>query len=147
MTIKVEENIKICKQIFKNCDIDYEELVSKNIDNTFFDEYKNTRIVNSFLFNFAKLQDKIGAKLFRDVLYELKEIDDLSMTMIDVLNTLEKLEILDSVSDWDTLREIRNTLSHEYPFNIDERVENINLALNGYIKLKNIFGKLIDAVK
>ena len=147
MTIKLKENIKTCKQIFENCDIDYEELISKDIDETFFEEYQNTRIVNSFLFNFSKLQDKIGAKLFRDVLYELKEIDDLSMTMIDILNTLEKLAILDSVSDWDSLREIRNALSHEYPFNIDERVENINLALDGYIKLKNIFGKLIDAVE
>ncbi|HIP30128.1 MAG TPA: hypothetical protein EYG93_08850 [Sulfurospirillum arcachonense] len=147
MTVKLSENIKTCKQIFVNCDIDYEELVSKDIDETFFEEYQNTRIVNSFLFNFSKLQDKIGAKLFKDVLYELKEIDDVSMPMIDILNRLETLSILDVASDWDSLREIRNALSYEYPFDIIERVENINLALAGYVKLKSIFKKLVNAIE
>ncbi len=146
MITKLKENIKICKQIFVNCDIDYKDLISKDIDETFFEKYQNTRIVNSFLFNFSKLQDKIGAKLFKDVLYELKEIDDVSMPMIDILNRLETLSILNVASDWDSLREIRNALSHEYPFDIIERVENINLALNGYVKLKKIFKKLLDAI-
>ena len=147
MRVRLSENIKICKQIFANCDIDYKDLISKKIDEVFFEEYQNTRIVNSFLFNFSKLQDKIGAKLFKDVLYELKEIDDVSMPMIDILNRLETLSILDVASDWDSLREIRNALSHEYPFDIIERVENISLALDGYIKLKVIFEKLINEIK
>lgn len=147
MNTKLKENIKSCKQIFKNCDIDYEELRSKEINDSFFEDYQNVRIVNSFLFNFAKLQDKIGSKLFKDVLYELKEIDDLSLPMIDVLNTLERLHIVDAVREWDGLREIRDTLSHEYPFDTKERVENINLALEGYLKLKKIFERLADATQ
>jgi hypothetical protein len=140
MTTKLKETIKICDQIFSNCDIDYDELKSKTIDSHFFEEYQNTRIINSFLFNFSKLQDKIGAKLFKQLLIELREIDNDSVVMIDVLNILEKFDILQR-DDWERLREIRNSIAHEYPYNIQERVENIYLALDGYKTLKQIYTK------
>jgi len=128
--------------MFQNADIDFNELQNKNIDKTFFEDYNNTRIVNSFLFNFSKLQDKIGGKLFKKVLYELKEIDDLSISMIDLLHLLEKLGIIENEQTWDKLREIRNSLAHEYPFDLDERIENIRLVLDGYVVLKLIYKKL-----
>ncbi len=126
-------------KLIESCNIDYRELKSKNIDENFFEDYSNQRLLNSFLFNFIKIQDKVGAKLFKKVLIELKEIDSQSVPMRDVLNILEKLEIIKSVDDWDRLREIRNSLTHEYPLNIEERVENIELTLNGYEILKNIY--------
>ncbi len=124
------------------CTIDYEVLCSAEVDIHFFDNYENTRIVNSFLFNFGKLQDKIGAKLFKQVLYELKEIDTFELPMLDVLHMLEKMYILESVQEWEKLREIRNILAHEYPFEIEERVENIDLALEGFVLLEKIYEKL-----
>ncbi len=147
MILKIEENIKICNQIFSNCDIDYHDLMTQDIDEHFFQKYENTRIINSFLFNFAKLQDKIGAKLFRDILYELKEIDTINIPMIDILNYLEKLNIIEHQEDWESLRELRNLLSHEYPFDMQERCENILLALDGYSKLKTIYKNLLNAIK
>ena len=141
---ELNEIFKICDVMFINADIDYNELSSTKITKKFFEDYNNTRIVNSFLFNFSKLQDKIGAKLFKKALYELKEIDSYSMAMIDVLNRLEKLEIIDNSNAWDRLREVRNILAHEYPLDIDERVENIQLALDGYRELKKIYLKLRD---
>ncbi len=138
---ELDEIFKLCNTIFENADIDFEELEEKNIDEEFFLDYQNVRIVNSFLFNFSKLQDKIGAKLFKKTLYELKEIDNQNIPMRDLLNLLEKLGILNSY-EWDELREIRNSLSHEYPFSIEERIENINLALDGYKKLKEIYEKI-----
>jgi hypothetical protein len=129
---ELKEIFNMCDVMFVNADIDYDELTSIDITEKFFEDYKNTRIVNSFLFNFSKLQDKIGAKLLKKTLYELKEIDSFSIGMIDVLNLLEKLEIVEDATDWDNLREIRNILAHEYPLDIDDRVENIHLALDGY---------------
>jgi hypothetical protein len=146
MTRILEETINVCDQLFKHCDIDYIELRRQTVTPDFFDAYENTRIVNSFLFNFAKLQDKIGAKLFKTVLYELKEIDDMAMPMIDVLNLLEKLNIIADQQRWEELRELRNILSHEYPFDIEERIENIQLALDGYSTLKTIYQGLIHAL-
>jgi len=135
----INEIFKICDEMIKSCDIDYQELKKQNIQNDFFDDYNNTRLVNSFLFNFSKLQDKIGAKLFREVLYQLKEIDNQNLSMIDILNLLEKLEIIEDAKEWDLLREIRNSLAHEYPFNIDERIINIKTAINRYEILKKIY--------
>jgi hypothetical protein len=143
---ELKEIFNMCDVMFVNADIDYDELTSIDITEKFFEDYKNTRIVNSFLFNFSKLQDKIGAKLLKKTLYELKEIDSFSIGMIDVLNLLEKLEIVEDATDWDNLREIRNILAHEYPLDIDERVENIHLALDGYQNLKKIYNRLKDRV-
>ncbi len=141
---ELKEIFNMCDVMFVNADIDYNDLTSTDITEKFFEDYNNTRIVNSFLFNFSKLQDKIGAKLFKKALYELKEIDGYFVAMIDVLNKLEKLEIVDDSNAWDRLREIRNILAHEYPLDIDERVENIQLALDGYRELKKIYLKLKD---
>jgi len=128
------------------CNIDYDALSHSQIDVHFFDTYENTRIVNSFLFNFGKLQDKIGAKLFKQVLYELKEIDTFEQPMLDVLHLLEKMKIIDNVLQWEKLREIRNILAHEYPFEIEERVENIALAMEGFISLKEVYVALKKSV-
>ncbi|HHB94827.1 MAG TPA: hypothetical protein ENK88_06755 [Campylobacterales bacterium] len=133
---------KSCDRLFVQADIDYRDIKEIGLSEDFFDDYNSIRIVNSFLFNFAKLQDKIGAKLFKKILYELKEIDSYSIPMIDVLNKLEKLKIIDSTLNWDRLREIRNILSHEYPINNTERIENIELALDGYLLLKDIYNNI-----
>ncbi|NKQ41625.1 MAG: hypothetical protein HF962_08670 [Sulfurovum sp.] len=128
------------------CNIDYDALSSSQIDVHFFDTYDNTRIVNSFLFNFGKLQDKIGAKLFKQVLYELKEIDTFEQPMLDILHMLEKMKIIDSVLQWEKLREIRNILAHEYPFETEERLENITLAMEGFVMLKEVYEALKKSV-
>ena len=133
--------------MFKNAQIDYALLKKQKIDMHFFDDYNQTRIVNSFLFNFGKLQDKIGAKLFKQVFYDMKEIDSFSLSMLDILNLLEKYEILQNIEQWDKLREIRNILSHEYPFDIQERIENIDLALGGFNELKRIYDNLKNYTK
>ena len=139
---EVREIFKVIDTMMVACDIDYYELVSQKIDNSFFDDYNNVRVVNSFLFNFSKIQDKIGAKLFKKILYVAKEIDHENIPMKDALNLLEKLGVLEDSKSWDRLREIRNSLAHEYPFNIEDRVENIILSLEGYHLLKKIYANL-----
>ncbi|RUM44503.1 MAG: hypothetical protein DSY46_05545 [Hydrogenimonas sp.] len=144
---EVREIFKVIDTMMIACDIDYHELRSQKIDYAFFDDYSNVRVVNSFLFNFSKIQDKIGAKLFKKVLYEVKEIDHENIPMKDALNLLEKLGVLESSESWDRLREIRNSLAHEYPSNIEDRVENIILSLEGYQLLKEIYANLKAFVK
>jgi hypothetical protein len=138
----LKEDFAILDLLLESCDIDSEILRDSNIDRNFFSDYSNQRIVNSFLFNYIKIQDKIGTKLFKNVLYELKEINDYSIPMIDVLNYLEKLNIIEKTDEWDRLREIRNNVTHEYPSDIDERIENIKLTLEGYSTLKKIYNNI-----
>lgn len=136
------EQVKLLTQA---CDIDSALLQKLSVD--FFDDYNNQRIVNSFLFNYMKIQDKIGSKLFKSVLLALREIEDDSITMIDVLNRLEKLRFLESAQIWDELREIRNAIAHEYPTNPQDHIEIIKLALSGYESLKGVATKLEAACK
>jgi len=140
----LKEDFLILDLLFESCDIDYTELKKGDIDKFFFNKYSNQRVVNSFLFNYIKIQDKIGAKVFKNLLYELKEISDYSIPMIDVLNILEKMNIIENADDWDRLREIRNNITHDYPADIEERIDNVNLALEGYVVLKKIFVRIKD---
>lgn len=83
------------------------------------------QIIDQFLFRFAKLQDRMGDKLFKALLSYLDENIE-SKPFIDILNRMEKLNILSSVDQWRELRDIRNELSHHYD---DEPVE-MALAIN-----------------
>ena len=57
---------------------------------------------------------------------------------IDILNRLEKLEILDSAFSWVQLRKISNDIAHEYPASLIERIEGINFLFNNLESLKQI---------
>jgi len=80
--------------------------------------------IDQFLFRFSKLQDSMGEKLFGTMLFLLGE-DFSKKPFIDMLNRLEKLELLDK-QEWMDLRTIRNNVAHEYSFNIDELVDSLN---------------------
>ena len=134
-------------QLFFSCQIDYALLKDQTLSAVWLADYSNQRIVNSFLFNYIKIQDKLGASLFRKLLFALREIDNENLSMIDILNLLEKLEIIESVNDWDQLREIRNIIAHEYHSDIEERLENITLALSGFEQLKTLFTNIKQYAK
>ena len=132
--------------LFQSAEIDYRSLRNLPLDRSLFNDYDRQRIVNSYLFNFIKLQDKIGAKLFREALNELKELEE-TMAMRDVLDRMEKLQIIDSALTWERLREIRNAIAHEYPLDYDERLENIAMALEGYEAMKAMYENIKMRVK
>lgn len=128
--------------LFNSCEIDYTLLKNQTLNEAWLKDYSNQRIVNSFLFNYIKIQDKLGASLFRKLLFSLREINNENQPMIDILNLLEKLEIIPSAAVWDRLREIRNVIAHEYPSETEERLENIALALSGYEQIKLLYANL-----
>lgn len=80
--------------------------------------------IDQFLFRFSKLQDSMGEKLFSTLLLLLGE-DYSNKPFIDILNRLEKLELLNR-QDWMDLRKIRNDVAHEYSFNVEELTDSLN---------------------
>jgi len=80
--------------------------------------------IDQFLFRFSKLQDSMGEKLFGTILFLFGE-DFSKKPFIDMLNRLEKLELLEK-KEWIDLRTIRNNVAHEYSFNVDELVDGLN---------------------
>lgn len=81
--------------------------------------------IDAFRVRFADLQDCIGHKLFRNL---LKLEDETPISMVDVLNMMEKRSVLSSPQQWKLLREVRNAFSHDYPESEHERAEALNLA-------------------
>jgi len=142
MSATLRSIFETLEQLFGSCENDYVLLKDQRLSAAWLEDYSNQRVVNSFLFNYIKIQDKLGASLFRKLLLSLREIDNESLPMIDILNLLEKLEIIESVQAWDKLREIRNIIAHEYPSDTEERLENITLALHGYECLKILFANI-----
>ena len=112
-------------------------------------DFENINIlksIDSFIYRFIKIQDKMGDKLFPAVLESLQEYK-YNMPFIDILNKLEKLELLPSADEWIDFRNLRNTLTHEYPDNEDEIIEAIKLAVVVYNKMITIYSEMINYVQ
>jgi hypothetical protein len=78
---------------------------------------------------FSKLQDFMGANLFTALLESVGEQTE-TLTFIDKLNKLEKLQIITSADEWKKIRNIRNILSHEYPDRPEITAEIFNSAFS-----------------
>lgn len=110
-----------------------------------FDNIEKIKTIDSFIYRFSKIQDKMGDKFFPAILRELQEYKN-NMALIDILNRLEKLELLKNSNDWIDYRKLRNSLTHEYSNNTDEIIEAINLSINVYKDMKNIYIKMLKRV-
>lgn len=136
---------KAIKQQFYECDQHIVKiLAAKNhLKNTMplsVDEYQNfnpiqASFVDQLIFRFSKLQDTMAEKILPAILILSKE-DIKRKTFIDILNRLEKLEIINKVQ-WLKLREVRNEIAHEYSYNQAEVVESI-------IEIYNYSNDLMD---
>jgi len=103
---------------------------------------QNVTDVDQFLYRFGKLQDAVGEKLFPAILLFLHEEKIRSKSFIDILNRLEKLEIIDSKEAWFELRKIRNDLSHNYDDNPEEMASAINYIYEKKEILASIYLKV-----
>ena len=100
-------------------------------------------LFDQLIYRFSKLQDSIGARLFKQLLESLEE-DITGLPFIDILYKLERLNLLDNAKDWIALRQTRNTISHEYPFFKEAQIEELNLLPEEIVKLSAIWVKLRD---
>ena len=83
--------------------------------------------LDAFAFRFAKLQDLLGAKIFREYLEELNfSTQDKNFLML--LKELDKEGIID-IDKWAEFRSVRNSISHDYPYEEDEKIEAINYLI------------------
>jgi len=96
---------------------------------------------DQLIYRFSKLQDSMGSRLFKQLLEALEE-DTSGLPFIDILYKLEKLNILDDAKEWISLRQTRNTVSHEYPFFKEVQMEELNLLPEDVVKLSAIWLKL-----
>jgi len=96
--------------------------------------------LNTLIFRFSKLQDLIGGKIFRAFL-DFSGFSTKDLSFFDILKELEKEGILD-IDEWQFLRELRNDIAHDYPEELDEKIEKINLFIKRSDDLLRVFDKL-----
>lgn len=108
-----------------------------------------TKIESSFIdqlnFRFSKLQDTIGESLFKSILIMAQE-EVKKLTFLDILNRLEELEVINK-NEWLHLREVRNEIAHEYSFNQQEVVDNINLIYKKSTELIAIYNNICKFIQ
>ena len=134
----LKNRVVLLDKLFDNIEVDFNDLKNLEIKDSIFEDIEKRRIISSFLFNFLKIQDMLGAKFFKELLYELKEIEERHLPMLDILYSLERLEIIDNLDEWDEIREVRNFITHEYPLS-ESRTNTLKKALIYYPKMRNIY--------
>jgi len=141
----------------------YLELIDKSLND--FKKYKNK--ISSFLpissenyeelnenfsdtldaiaFRFSKIQSILGEKVFKLFLKELGYIVE-NKSFLDILSELEKLNIIER-KNWIKLREIRNRVSHEYPNEIEEIIENLEKMIESFDIFEEIYLKIKEKLE
>ena len=93
-------------------------------------------------FRFSKLQDLLGTKIFREYLIVLQYPVE-GKNFLELLKELEKEHIID-IDIWSEFRGVRNSISHDYPFEEDERIEAINYLIKNIKNIIRIITKIKD---
>jgi len=102
----------------------------------------NVQDIDQYIFRFSKLQDTLGEKIFKLV---LKKYDDeiKILPFIDLLNRLEKYELIESSKEWIYLRKLRNEISHQY----DDEPEEMSQAINNFVSQKDMIKNIYLNIK
>jgi len=94
---------------------------------------------DQIIYRFSKLQDCMGAKLFKSVL--LYEGENINKPFLDILNRLEAIDII-NVDEWFELRDLRNEIAHDYEDNDKTAIT----ILNTIYKFKQYLKDILDAI-
>ena len=138
----IKDALKITKIHLNRLDKAKKEIEQLDkLENIDLDNFEVIKIIDTFIFHFMKLQDYMGNKLFKAFLAEIGDFRD-EMSLIDVLDRLEKLRIIDSTENWIKLRKLRNKLAHEYPDEQDKILEEIKEAMKWVDYFKEIYDKI-----
>ena len=73
------------------------------------------RLLDQAAYRFMKLQDSLGEKVLPGLLAVTVDPLPPAATFAEKLQRLERLGAVPSAERWRRLREVRNTLVHEYP--------------------------------
>ncbi len=96
--------------------------------------------IDAFILRFSRLQDILGKKIFR---FLLEISGEELVIMIDVLNKMEKINIINDANEWMNIREIRNFAIHEYAEDDAQHVvDSLNKIINFSEELLVILNKV-----
>jgi hypothetical protein len=133
-----EKNIKVIKEMFEYIKSTYNFPLTISSFNQI--KQRDYPVLDTIAYRFLKTQSILGEKLFRKIL-EYSEYDTTDKSYIEILNELEREGILD-VYEWKKLRNLRNNLAHDYPYDEQLIVDTLNDLYYEIEFLENIIKKI-----
>jgi len=125
---------------FEQLSLKYNFPLNQDSYNKIINNINDLAFSDQVIYRFSKLQDTIGAKLFKSLL--LYQGENINKPFLDILNSLERINVLD-VEEWFEIRDLRNEIAHEYEDN-----ENIAInILNTIYELKQELEKILNRIK
>lgn len=104
--------------------------------------------IDQLVYRFQKLQDDMGTKLFKSVVANLGETEVFNKPILEILNILKKYGVISDNVNWQSMREIRNSLAHEYLDDINSDIELLNYLFETKgLELIKIFEEILDYIK
>jgi len=131
---RLEDVLNRLKNIYSLTEEKFHKLTSIEMD-----------ALDTLAFRFAKLQDLIGSKIFREYLLEVGYVIE-DKPFWELLREIEKEGIID-IDLWSEFRKVRNLLAHDYPDEIDEKVEAINYLIEKTPLLIDVVRKIENKIK
>jgi len=101
--------------------------------------------LDAFAFRFAKLQDLLGAKIFREYLEKIN-FPTADKNFLELLKELNKEAVVE-IDKWAEFRSVRNSIAHDYPYDIYEKIDAINYLIKNIDYLFNIVQKIKEKVE
>jgi len=114
-----------------------------HLDSEIFEDFEKIKTIDTFIYRFIKVQDSMGEKLFKIFLDEIGEYKD-SMSLVDMLDKLEKFGIIDNTIKWMEYRKLRNKLTHEYPNNEQDIIDGIVIAMDVFGEIEVILENIVQ---
>ena len=102
-------------------------------------------MLDTLAFRFSKLQDLIGSKIFREFLKEVGFVTE-GKTFLELLEEVEKEGIID-IDSWSEFRKVRNLIAHDYPDDLEEKVEAINYLIEKTPELMEVVRRIEGKVR
>ncbi len=143
---KVQDNLKESynhlfrlNNAFKELEKSYNFLLDKTAFDKIMENNQDLAYSDQIIYRFSKLQDTMGAKLFKSVL--LYQGENVNKPFLDILNQLEKINIV-NVEEWFEIRDLRNEIAHNYNNN-DNAALNI---LNMIYQLKTELARILKSI-
>jgi len=99
--------------------------------------------IDHFVYRFTKLQDTMGTRLL-PTLHTFLEENDRPLPFLDVLGTLEKYQVIHSRTEWQFFRNLRNSLAHEYPEDIEQTVQALNTLYEQWPRMEAMYVQVRD---
>jgi len=114
--------------------------INKKSYNNIINSIQDLAYSDQIIYRFSKLQDTMGAKLFKSLL--LYQGENTNKPFLDILNNLEKMNIID-VEEWFEIRDLRNEIAHDYEDSEEIAIE----VLNSIYDIKSDLEKILNNIK